>query len=332
MNKALVEYKKYKLIPILVVVCMAILSVCVFALPQEAHAASTNAGKTVVIDPGHQYISGAFGDTGALSPNFVSTSQTPGETEAYLNVQMAYKLCHELQERGYTVYSTSYIATDIPNLIDKSKGTSYSLRDRINASATVDPYLYISVHHNCVGTGSWCSASGLEILYDNTDSVIKSRSLAMGNIIYNSVATLGSSVIGNRYTHVKNQAATVLTYNTAPAVTIEVGFMDNVTDLKRIKNESSQQVTAEKIADGVTAYLTQYPSKISGDRTPPTADYVVSPVTRTYEDTFQVYAMGVKDDEDGVASVQFAVWSRADMSDLNMGMMPCGLQKWELGR
>ncbi len=296
----------------------------------EAKAATTGTGKVVVIDPGHQYVSGVFGDTGALSPDFVSTSQTPDDTEAYLNVQFAYKLCHELQDRGYTVYSTSYIASDVPNLIAKSKGVSYTLRDRINASATVSPNLYISVHHNVTGVGTWTSACGAEVLYDNTDSTLKSRSCTLANLVYNSMATLGSSVTGNRYTHVKNQAATVLTYNTAPAVTVEVGFMDNVTDLAWIQNESSQQVTVEKIADGVDSYITQYPGN-PNDSTPPTAGdvYTSAGDEATTSTSINLEVADVQDDS-GVQSVKFLVYNYEDghTSDKWIEGTGLGNNKW----
>jgi N-acetylmuramoyl-L-alanine amidase len=296
----------------------------------EAKAATTGTGKVVVIDPGHQYVSGIFGDTGALSPDFVSTSQTPDDTEAYLNVQVAYKLCHELQDRGYTVYSTSYIASDVPNLIAKSKGVSYTLRDRINASATVSPNLYISVHHNVTGVGTWTSACGAEVLYDNTDSTLKSRSCTLANLVYNSMATLGSSVTGNRYTHVKNQAATVLTYNTAPAVTVEVGFMDNAVDLARIQNESSQQVTVEKIADGVDSYITQYPGN-PYDNTPPTAGSVYTSAGdgATTSTSINLEVADVQDDS-GVQSVKFLVYNYEDghTSDKWIEGTGLGNNKW----
>ena len=52
------------------------------------------------------------------------------------------------------------------------------------------------------------------------------------------------------------------------------------------------------------------------DKAAPTASSLATPVKQTYGNTFDVYAMGLKDNQTGVANVRFAVWSKADQSDI----------------
>ncbi|MEA4853357.1 MAG: GBS Bsp-like repeat-containing protein [Christensenella sp.] len=52
------------------------------------------------------------------------------------------------------------------------------------------------------------------------------------------------------------------------------------------------------------------------DTVPPTASSILAPVKETYGSSFEVYAMNVADNHSGVAKVEFAVWSKADQSDM----------------
>ena len=67
---------------------------------------------------------------------------------------------------------------------------------------------------------------------------------------------------------------------------------------------------------GNTGYIGATTVKALKDTAAPTATSITPPVSQTYSNTFDVYAMGVKDSGSGVANVKFAVWSRSDQSDL----------------
>ncbi|MPN04788.1 hypothetical protein SDC9_152036 [bioreactor metagenome] len=116
---------------------------------------------------------------------------------------------------------------------------------------------------------------------------------------------------GNRSNYVVDQGADVLRYNTSPAITVEAGFLTNVTDLANLKDNAKQQAMANKIADGVDAFVAKYPREL----VPPTMDSIsTSPTSPANASVFTVTAKGVADDS-GVAGVQFAVWTEKNGRD-----------------
>ena len=54
---------------------------------------------------------------------------------------------------------------------------------------------------------------------------------------------------------VKKAPFAVLSGPTMPSVLIEIGFMSNPEDLKRINNADEMKSLASKIADGINSYL-----------------------------------------------------------------------------
>lgn len=110
---------------------IVILTIATIFIPTyNTLAAAKN--KIIVIDPGHTYSSSGT-DSGATGLD--------GTKESELNMQLANKICTELQNRGYTVYSTLYISDSIPNLIKKGT-TKVSLSERASSANSVNTDLF----------------------------------------------------------------------------------------------------------------------------------------------------------------------------------------------
>ena len=65
--------------------------------------------------------------------------------------------------------------------------------------------------------------------------------------------------VGNR--GVKKAMFTVLSGASMPAVLVEIGFMSNEDDLKRLNNEAELKKLAEGIANGIDTFLITYKGK-----------------------------------------------------------------------
>lgn len=202
--------------------------------PQKAMAETSSRG-TVVIDPGHNVTTAKGFDTGCVAPD-TSVANAPLTTEAGLVMSLSAKLADILKIRGYTVYSTLYINDSIPNLLPKSSTNPYSLSQRVTASATVQPDLFMAVHVNS-SSNVWDTVAfngrttrGFMVLYDSGQAGGSTgypglNSLALANCLWDSVHAWGGAE--GRADPVHNQAATVLRSNLAPAVTLEAGFINN---------------------------------------------------------------------------------------------------------
>ncbi len=281
-------------------VLFAVMLIC-FAAPQFITEAEAAGQLVVVVDVGH-VVSDRGVDDGASAPD--------GTRESALNLPLAQKLVNVLISRGYKVYTTLPFVSGVPNLVE---GTHVSLAQRVAASNEVRPNLFISVHHNSYGS-SYNSASGALALYDSgqTDPFIKPYSVELAQTVISRVWELGYTK-GNRSYGTLDVGASVLRYNIAPAMTLEAGFMTNSSDLARCKDPAKQQQVAEKVADGIDAFLTKYPKRLTEDTTPPTMSSLAFSVSSpTARPDFVMKAKNVKDDESGVKGVQFRVWLSGD--------------------
>ena len=102
-----------------------------------------------------------------------------------------------------------------------------------------------------------------DIPTDETGKIVKSM-LASGHVMESSklaydISTNLPGEVGNR--GVKKAMFTVLSGASMPAVLVEIGFMSNEDDLKRLNNEAELKKLAEGIANGIDAFLITYKGK-----------------------------------------------------------------------
>lgn len=229
----------------------------VFDMPRYLDA--TLIGKTIVIDPGHNY----GGDDGAYS--------TLGGTtyiERDLNMQMALKLKVELEKLGATVVLTRQ-ETDM-----STDALKTSLQNRVDIANNANADLFISLHHD---SSTSTAATGISTHYSTYKPGIDTSGVIIGNdpnggytgvnidstpsnaaIISRDLATKLadglSSALGytNRLAHDHNLFVTVNT--NMPAVLIEEGFISNQAEAQKCADPAQQTLKAQNIAKIINDY------------------------------------------------------------------------------
>lgn len=218
----------------------------------------------VVIDPGH-----GGDDSGAIGPGNV--------LEKDVTLGVARRLAEELAEKGaFRVVLT------------RSDDTFVSLRERTAFANSVEADAFISIHanaayrkkasgietfflsfeatdedaarvaaiENSIGTeealGAGEAAGDLKaILFDLADT----RSRQESSLLAESVQTSLVGKIRGEDRGVKQAPFVVLSGAAMPAILVEVGFISNPGEEKRLTNGKEQARIAASIADGVAAYL-----------------------------------------------------------------------------
>jgi len=172
----------------------------------------------VVIDPGH-----GGRDTGAIAN---------GLLEKDINISIARALKQLLEAKGYQVKLT------------RSDDRFIELDDRPDVANRCQADFLISIHANSERTGS---ITGIETFYCGNDS----RQFA--GIIQQSVAD--HAAVDSRGT--KSGRLRVLRYANCPAVLVEVGFMSNRGEARRLADPDYQKRLAAGIANGLAKYISR---------------------------------------------------------------------------
>ncbi|WP_110928484.1 N-acetylmuramoyl-L-alanine amidase [Bacillus massiliglaciei] len=117
--------------------------------------------------------------------------------------------------------------------------------DKANASGTD---LFISIHANAYGSGSWNEANGVET-YVYTSQPKKAAEFA--RLLQNKMIT----ATGLKDRGIKTGNFYVLKQTKCPAVLLECGFMTNRTEADLLKSDSYRQLCGKAIADAVTEFF-----------------------------------------------------------------------------
>lgn len=167
-----------------------------------------------------------------------SGKQTPdGIKEWTLNDAVADKVVELLSD-----YDVKIIHTDND---EGNIDESLTSRRTMYVSQNVDAF--VSIHHNA-NTGTWNSATGVEIYTDNNPT---SKDIALANAIYKNLPIY----TGLKGRGIKKANFTVINQNSVPAVLVEGGFMDGTKDYKVITSASGQLGYAKAVAEGLIAFL-----------------------------------------------------------------------------
>ena len=234
----------------------------------KANDAKLKHTKTVIfLDPGH----GGDGEDG-LGAEGLLDGKKIYEKEIVLRFS---KLLGAALEKNN--YSVQYMRND--------NDTKISLADRISRANKSGAKVFVSIHANSSATDK--KAKGVDVFYmseDSGDGYAKSVAEAenkafvgektsndVDNIINSMLvsshikegAKLAAKLSSNIPKDVMNRGVkkapfAVLSKITIPSVLIELGFMSNQADLKRITNEEEMKKLAENIAKGIKSYLSKY--------------------------------------------------------------------------
>jgi N-acetylmuramoyl-L-alanine amidase len=172
--------------------------------------------KKVVLDAGH----GGY-DPGALYD---------GHAEKDITLAIAKKTKALLETAGVKVFMT------------RSEDRFLSLAERVEISKSISPNMFVSVHVNALATNS--AMDGLQTYY-YSDSGYE-----LAKVMHKEILETG---MPNR--NIRKAAFWVCKHNKAPSVLLELGFMTNREERKKLASDKYQDQLAKHIAAGIIKYL-----------------------------------------------------------------------------
>jgi len=186
--------------------------------PMAARPRPRAGAAVVIVDPGH----------GGKDPGTL----IGGATEKYIDLQVAAKVAALLQQRGVTVVMT------------RQQDRFIELEERAEVANRRDTDLFVSIHSDSAPDRG---ISGFT-LYVAREASGESRRAAQS--IATSMARTGSDSRGIREADDK-----VLVLTNCPAVLIDVGYLSNPLDGRRLQDNAFQIRLAQAIAAGILSYL-----------------------------------------------------------------------------
>ena len=172
--------------------------------------------KKVVLDAGH----GGY-DPGALYD---------GHAEKDITLAIAKKTKAFLETAGVKVFMT------------RSEDRFLSLAERVEISKSISPNMFVSVHVNALATNS--AMDGLQTYY-YSDSGYE-----LAKVMHKEILETG---MPNR--NIRKAAFWVCKHNKAPSVLLELGFMTNREERKKLASDKYQDQLAKHVAAGIIKYL-----------------------------------------------------------------------------
>lgn len=188
----------------------------------------------IAIDNGH-----GLHTSGKRTPPFPNTGKVIHEWE--FNHPTALKLAEILKADGHEVLLVSNTTADTPLL------TRASLANKWGAN------LLISIHYNAL-KGVWGTHGGTETLYYPSSTNSKRAATLVQNELIRSLQW--------RDRGIKPRAdLAILNRTVMPAILVEVGFMDNLTEASKMLDNNFQFKTAVAIANGINQYFNYTPRR-----------------------------------------------------------------------
>lgn len=134
------------------------------------------------------------------------------------------------------------IGVKYTNIVPELKDISLKERCiRANDLATDLPKIYLSIHANAAGAGTWTTASGMECWY----MVGSTRGQKLASVFQFHLIKLGWKDRGIRFRTPAQQSFYVLRKTSMPAVLTENGFYTDKDECTRLRNEDFRQQIAE---------------------------------------------------------------------------------------
>ena len=224
--------------------------------------------QVIIIDPGH----GGDGDDG-LGAIAIDNDKEIYEKE--ITLKFSKVLGKILEDRGYDIKFTRVkdIKVDLKTRTKMANSDEGEIFVSIHANASIDPnakgadIFYMSEDAEDEYSRSVAEEENkfikTEIPKDDAGNIVKSM-LVSGHIKESSkLAYEISSKLPDRIMNrgVKKAPFTVLSGSAMPAVLVELGFMSNSVDLKRLSSEKELRMLAESLADGISSFLNTYKGK-----------------------------------------------------------------------
>ena len=239
--------------------------------PEDAEDWDQRGVRRIVIDAGH-----GGKDPGALGPAKVR--------EAAVVLAISRELERELTKRGFEIVMT------------RNRDVFLTLEARTDIANRRDADLFLSIHANAAKNRKLAGVETylLDTRYDRQTARVAARengttiaqlselhkilaSLRLGNnerYAARYAELVQTSLVSRlRKTHpdtvdlgVKRGPFLVLFQADMPAILVEVGFVSNPAEVRRLSSQSFARIAAEGIANGVTAYRDQQASRLVARR------------------------------------------------------------------
>lgn len=214
-----------------------------------SYSVAVEGKKKVAIDAGHQLHSNS--STEPVGPGSKTrkakvaggaTGVATGVPEYQLNLDVAKKLKKELVNRGYEVY-----------MIRTKNNVDISNKKRAQKANNSGSDIYIRIHGD---SSSSPSARGASALYPSKANPyvakLSKKSLKLSKSIINSYCK--KTGFKNRGCIVRDDL-TGTNWSKIPVTLIEMGFMSNSTEDRKMQGKKFQNKMAEGMADGIDAYF-----------------------------------------------------------------------------
>lgn len=193
--------------------------------------------KTILIDPGHGGIDG-----GAVSKN--------GIMEKDINLKISLKLRDKLTKEGYNVIMTREEDKGLyenEGRIRKKKIEDLNNRCRIKSESKCD--MFVSIHLNAFPESQYY---GAQVWYSRNRDSQKLAKIIQGNLRND----LDSR--NNRQEKSALDSYKVLRNNDdMPSVLIECGFLSNISEEQKLRDDEYQNKIADSITKSIKAYYSQ---------------------------------------------------------------------------
>ncbi len=209
---------------------------------------NTSKELVVCIDPGHQ--AKANGGQEPIGPGASTTKSkvtggttgvATGITEYQLTLDISLMLQKELESRGYKV-----VMTRTSNDVDISNSERAAVANDVKADA------FIRIHANGGGASNQGALTMCQTADNPYNGNLHSQSFALSQAILNHLcSTTGCKNLG--VSQVDNMSG--INWAKVPVTIVEMGFMSNAEEDRKMADPSYRQKMVLGIADGIDEYL-----------------------------------------------------------------------------
>ena len=203
----------------------------------------------VVIDPGHQLRGDSTKEPngpGSTTMKARVTSGTSGVAtgvaEYILNLDISLKLKAELENRGYKVYMTR--STHDVNISNKERA---EYANSVNADIAVRIHANGSSNANTNGAETYGPSASNPYV-----SHLSNASMSLGKCIINSYCAATGFRNGGART---SDIMTGINWSSVPVTIVELGYMSNAEEDKKMQDATMQNNMVQGIANGIDAYF-----------------------------------------------------------------------------
>lgn len=203
----------------------------------------------VVIDPGHQLRGDSAKEPNGPGSSIMKARVTSGTTgvatgvaEYIMNLDISLKLKTELENRGYTVYMTRSVHE-----------VNISNKERAEYATTVGADVAIRIHGN---GSSNSSVYGAEAYVPSAQNPYVSHLAKASNSLGKCVLDAYCKATGFKNRGVfTSDTMTGMNWSSVPVAILEVGYMSNAEEDRKMQDAIIQNNMVQGIANGLDAYF-----------------------------------------------------------------------------